>query len=228
MRLGACSCLPSEEPASASACPCFGCSWSFSRPDFQVQVGVREKEKDMLGISEGSSQRREQSGVCDESQISWVGCLQTPRRSLFLLTHNAASDICTLWFQRVCACLHTSVLKHWQRLTVIYEMRLQLHLKYSQSSSEISEEIMMMHFFYFSNSTETQWRRSLIHSHFQTHQLIISLGLMKMKNPRRLTWVHHCVHVLHVNEAPKLRVRQMKLRLKHQELQFWFWFPHKL
>lgn len=126
MRLGACSCLPSEEPASASACPCFGCSWSFSRPDFQVQVGVREKEKDMLGISEGSSQRREQSGVCDESQISWVGCLQTPRRSLFLLTHNAASDICTLWFQRVCACLHTSVLKHWQRLTVIYEMRLQL------------------------------------------------------------------------------------------------------
>lgn len=149
MRLGACSCLPSEEPASASACPCFGCSWSFSRPDFQVQVGVREKEKDMLGISEGSSQRREQSGVCDESQISWVGCLQTPRRSLFLLTHNAASDICTLWFQRVCACLHTSVLKHWQRLTVIYEMRLQLHLKYSQSSSEISEEIMMMHFFLF-------------------------------------------------------------------------------
>lgn len=33
-----------------------------------------------------------------ESQISGVGCLQTPRRSLF--THNAAADICTLWFQR--------------------------------------------------------------------------------------------------------------------------------
>lgn len=65
-----CSCLPSEEPASASACPRFGCSWSFSRPGFQVQVGVREKEKDILGISEGSSQRREQSGVCVMSHRS--------------------------------------------------------------------------------------------------------------------------------------------------------------
>lgn len=38
----------------------------------------------------------------------------------------------------VCVC----VLMHWQRLTVIYKMRLQLHHKYTHSpSSDVSQEI---------------------------------------------------------------------------------------